>query len=138
MSTERLRLLQLRSLPRPHRPISSSSVPALKPITTRVRAALSVYLYGVTDARRAAGLVIQLFPSIKKATVVVRKITPRATDLVERLWTEAPSVEIDTLTDDKASEVVKEADIICTYVPSSSPFACRDSLTLLFAQLRTL
>ncbi|BGO91750.1 hypothetical protein NBRC10512_006232 [Rhodotorula toruloides] len=74
-----------------------------------------------TQAYYHARLVIQLFPSIKKATVVVRKITPRATDLVERLWTEAPSVEIDTLTDDKASEVVKEADIICTCVPSKSP-----------------
>ncbi|BGP32448.1 hypothetical protein JCM10296v2_004229 [Rhodotorula toruloides] len=74
-----------------------------------------------TQAYYHARLVIQLFPSIKKATIVVRKITSRATDLVERLRTEAPSVEIEVVTGEKASEEVKEADIICTCVPSTEP-----------------
>ncbi|BGP02352.1 hypothetical protein NBRC10513v2_006000 [Rhodotorula toruloides] len=74
-----------------------------------------------TQAYYHARLVIQLFPSIKKATIVVRKVTPRATDLVERLRREASNVEIEAVTGDNASEVVKEADIICTCVPSTEP-----------------
>ncbi|BGP25001.1 ornithine cyclodeaminase [Rhodotorula toruloides] len=74
-----------------------------------------------TQAYYHARLIIQLFPSIKQASIVVRKITSRATDLVERLRMECPSVEIEAITGNKASEVVMEADIICTCVPSTSP-----------------
>jgi ornithine cyclodeaminase/alanine dehydrogenase-like protein (mu-crystallin family) len=63
-----------------------------------------------------AGLILELFPSIKTVTIVVRKTTPRASNLIERLRKEAPSVEIDAVAGDEASEVVRQADIICTSV----------------------
>ncbi|GAA5899342.1 hypothetical protein JCM5296_007539 [Sporobolomyces johnsonii] len=67
-------------------------------------------------------LILELFPSIRTATFVIRDLSsPRLQLLFERLRPQFPSVNIGCALNVSApvSEVVKTADIICTCVPST-------------------
>jgi ornithine cyclodeaminase/alanine dehydrogenase-like protein (mu-crystallin family) len=66
-----------------------------------------------TQAYYHARLILQLFPKIRTASCVVRKINERATSLVERLRDEFEGVTVRLATAEETQALVKEADIIC-------------------------
>lgn len=66
-----------------------------------------------TQAYYHARLILQLFPTIRTATFIVRKINERATSLVERVQNEFKGVEVRAATAEDTQALVKEADIIC-------------------------
>ncbi|GAA5833383.1 hypothetical protein JCM9279_001508 [Rhodotorula babjevae] len=90
---------------------------------------ISLVIFGSgTQAYYHARLIIELFPSITSATFVVRSVSPRAEALVERMRDEFNKLLVHPVTSDKADEVVKGADIICTCVPSTEPLFSLDAL----------
>ncbi|GAA6001495.1 uncharacterized protein JCM10292_006281 [Rhodotorula paludigena] len=74
-----------------------------------------------TQAYYHARLILQLFPSIGSCTFIVRSKSSRATTVMARLVSEFASVAFDLRTAETSSEAVKQADIICTCVPSTAP-----------------
>lgn len=77
--------------------------------------------------RTLAGLIIDLFPSIKTLTFVARSPTARATALLARVQAEFPHLTSRIITPQDTPSAVREADIICTCVPSTAPvFAASD------------
>ncbi|GAA5919506.1 hypothetical protein JCM1841_002241 [Sporobolomyces salmonicolor] len=76
-------------------------------------------------------LILELFPSIRTATCVIRDLaSPRSRLLFERLRPQFPSVDIGCALNGTAmhSDAVKMADILCTCVPSTDALFDADDL----------
>ncbi|GAA5887823.1 hypothetical protein JCM6882_000764 [Rhodosporidiobolus microsporus] len=81
-----------------------------------------------TQSYYHARLILELFPSISTATFVVRSLTSRSQDLVNRARSEFGKVQVEAVTAEKTAEVVRKADIVCTCVPSTEPLFEEDDL----------
>ncbi|GAA5981730.1 hypothetical protein JCM11641_004228 [Rhodosporidiobolus odoratus] len=81
-----------------------------------------------TQAYYHARLILDVFPSLKSATFVVRQTTSRSSALVKRLQTEYSRVAVEAIPSEEAVEIVRKADIICTCVPSTEPVFCEEDL----------
>ncbi|GAA6008186.1 hypothetical protein JCM11491_001921 [Sporobolomyces phaffii] len=81
-----------------------------------------------TQAFYHARLILELFPSIKTVRFIVRQKTSRTNDLLSRILSRFPQLDLDAIRQEDASDAVKLADIICTCVPSTAPLFSEDDL----------
>ncbi|KAM0751255.1 NAD(P)-binding protein [Meredithblackwellia eburnea MCA 4105] len=74
-----------------------------------------------TQAYYHTRLVLELFPSVVSASVIVRSITERSKALIQKLVSEFSQVEFKLVESKDHESLVQNADIINTCVPSTSP-----------------
>ncbi|BGP16594.1 hypothetical protein JCM10213v2_004596 [Rhodosporidiobolus nylandii] len=102
-----------------------SAAAAASALATQILAnpsASTLVIFGSgTQSYYHARLILELFPSLTSATFVVRVPTPRSAALVDRLRGEHSKVKVEAVAAEETARVVKDADIICTCVPSTKP-----------------